>query len=389
MNFKSITFAGFALAANIAAAAPVVVTPASMAGYNYFPPPPPASSTGGGGSSDSTSTLQRCVWQPSSGDQTVTASNFYDYDKEINVYYRMAGGNGGAGITGGGGGSSAILKNGTVVAIGPGGNGQQNAAPVSGTFKVAKNNTVRFITGGGGGDGIIGNGYSIGGGGGAGYTGGGGGASANRHLVNADYPASAGKGGSNNPGDGGSVTSGMNGTSGSGMNGGVATFPNGNTTPTGNAGTGSYSQTWNYYDYWGLSISEVTKHMATTTRSGAPAGGFNYRGFSGGGGRLGAGGQRATAVGPSYCNGSSINLGYAPNEQYVNDNGGCYTYYNWYTFYLAEVAYYPASDTNMALTRRFRETPPNNGYLPIYSTGGTLPGQIVLMYQAPTCEVFQ
>ncbi|MVT36619.1 hypothetical protein GO497_01110 [Acidovorax citrulli] len=55
------------------------------------------------------STLQRCVWTPSQGDQTVTVNPGYDYKKDITVYYRLAGGDGGAGYTGGGGGSSAIL----------------------------------------------------------------------------------------------------------------------------------------------------------------------------------------------------------------------------------------------------------------------------------------
>ncbi|WP_157774155.1 hypothetical protein [Paracidovorax citrulli] len=142
-------FACVAAATTCASAGPIVVTPGSLSSYVYYPPVAGAGGSAGGGTGEDVSTLQRCVWTPSQGDQTVTVNPGYDYKKDITVYYRLAGGDGGAGYTGGGGGSSAILLNGAKVAVGPGGAGGSRAPEVTGVFKVKVGDTLRFVTGGG------------------------------------------------------------------------------------------------------------------------------------------------------------------------------------------------------------------------------------------------
>lgn len=375
-------------------ASPIVATPGSLAGYTYFPPGQTSSGSGTGGGSESVSTLQRCLWAPSGADQTVTASNFYDYNKNITAYYKMVGGDGGGGINGGGGGSSAILLNGTPSAIAPGGDGGTSAVPVAGSFSIQKGATIRFVTGGGGG---VGNNTApaVGGGGGAGYKGGGAGASiTSRAFTPAEAPSVSGKGGNSNPGQGGFVSGALAGTAGSDMNGGIATFPDGSTTTTGTPSCSSglyactYSQSHMYYDFMGMSQSQTSRWPALPGRSGSLTGSMSSGRFGGAGGMLGHGGSPSASVSPGGCQGSNISINNNAIVMNLNDNGACYTWYNMYQFHLARLAEYPQHDFSMNLTRRFPQVA-SNGSNPIQSTGGSLSGQIILMYQAPMCDLFQ
>lgn len=364
----------------------VVVTPGSLAGYTYFPKAQVSGSGAGGGGGENVTTLQRCLYAPESPDKTVTVANdMFDYDKDLSFYYRMVGGNGGAGFNGGGGGSSAILLNGAKVAVAPGGNGGSVAAEVAGFVKIKKGDTLRFITGGGGGDGY--GSPAVGGGGGAGYTGGGGGASKASGSISAGEAALAvGRGGGDTPGVGGAVAGGFAGTSGSGMTGGVSTYPSGSSSPVGTAGG---INSWYYHEIYGAPwVTSTLRHPATATIMGSPNGGMNYGFFSGGGGSLGNGGSHAFNVQPSYCNGSSVNVHTTDDHTYVNDNGPCYTYYNWYNYKRARSMFFPPHTSDMKLTRAY-PTVTNNGYNPQNSVAGSFPGQIIGMYQAPVCGILR
>jgi hypothetical protein len=171
-------------------AAPVVLTPGSVAVHSIYPAIPPANS--GGGTTLPIETLSTCVVSPTAGDRTIVLSsrNWYGYTKPVKVYYKMVGGGAGVTLYAGGtaypqmasaGGSSAILKNGVLVGSANGMNAGASARNVSaGTFTVSSTDTIRFITGGGGGSGVVGQNYvgyfdfyGYPGGGGGGYYGGG------------------------------------------------------------------------------------------------------------------------------------------------------------------------------------------------------------------------
>jgi hypothetical protein len=169
-------------------AAPVVLTPGSVAAYSFYPP---AAATTGGNSDGPVETLSMCFVTPTADDRTIVLAtrNWYGYTKPVNVYYKMIGG--GTGVSklfgnpmpqmASAGGSSAILKNGTLVAAASGQNANVTTRNiVSGSFTVTSADTLRFVAGGGGGTGLatylytgqyVYYGYS--GGGGAGYYGGG------------------------------------------------------------------------------------------------------------------------------------------------------------------------------------------------------------------------
>lgn len=362
----------------------VVVTPGSLAGYTYFPKETSYGGNSGSGGGEDVSTLQRCLYSPNLGDKTVVvnASKLYGYEKDISLYYNIVGGDGGSGVNGGGGGASAILLNGVKVALGTGGNGNSSAVGVSGVFKIKKNDTIRFVTGGGGGAGINHASAAIGGGGGAGYTGGGGGASKNSSIGGTELTA-AGRGGGELPGAGGFAVGGMSGTAGIGMQGGVSTWPSGSSAPFGVAtGTGSsayYNQSYYYYNFFSPPSSEslALRHPATANLVGSPNGGMQSgRAFSGGGGALGLAGSIAVSVGPGWCNGSTVNVRTSNDSTYVNDNGGCYTYYNQYMYLRTGISKYEPHTAEMKFTRA-------NPYIsggssnPITGYSGSFSGQII------------
>lgn len=369
-----------------AAAGTVVVTPGSLAGYTYFPK---AESTGGssGGGTDNVGTLQRCFWTPPSGDHTVTLanSNWYDYGdtRPLTLYYILAGGSGGGMPGGGGGGSSAIIKNGTLSVLGPGGDGGLTPPPVEGTVQVTKADILRFITGGGGGSGSTsysgwsGGSYSqlSGGGGGAGYTGGGGGASSTSSITTAQlasqWGSSGGKGGGLTPGAGGTTNSASNmpGTAGSGMNGGIGVYPNGSSLANGSAASAASPA---YYIYCDGGCTGQWKHMATPTVGGSH--GFPIivhqsamMGYvPGGGGAFGIGGTSgATLMYSAFVPTGSAWT--APNEP--RSWGNAYNQINTGV----RIEQFPAP-TSLALTR---------------PAGSSVPGQIVVMYQAPVCSILR
>lgn len=385
-----------------ATAQTILVTPGSLANYTYIPPGSGSGSGSGGGTGENVSTLQRCLWAPATADKSVTVPDkFYDYNKDVTVYYRIAGGDGGAGPLGGGGGSSAILKNGTVVALGPGGNGGQAAPEVSGTFTIKKGDNLRFITGGGGGDGHAYGTNNVGGGGGAGYTGGGGGGSlAGRGLNGADTTTSPGKGGGATPGQGGYISGGMAGTTAIGQSGGVPTWPDNNSAPIGSFSSGQYlNQYYGKYNNTGPDTYYVTmtiRHPATPSMQGSPTGRLPVGGarsgqdgvFSGGGGSLGWGGARAIflSVNPpnGWCNVTS-KLQDTGTYSFVDDNTVCATYYNQYRYHRTNTfSHYPPHTTDLRLTRRINPIANGNE-----SAAGSLPGQIVTMYQAPVCGLLE
>lgn len=370
---------------SVAIAAPVVVTPGSMAGYTYFPPATTGSGSGGSGT-DNVGTLQRCFWTPPAGDHTVNlaSSNWYDYGdtRPLTLYYMVAGGNGGNNPGGGGGGSSAILKNGSLAALGRGGDGGLMSQPAEGTVQVVKTDILRFITGGGGGAGVSNSSafYSSysqlsGGGGGAGYTGGGGGASSTSGITFAQYAAqwgeSGGKGGGTTPGAGGFTNSSSNmpGTAGSGMNGGIGVYPNGSSVANG-AAPSSSSPSYSITCDGGC--TGQWKHRATPTIGGSHGYPIIFHQSAmigivpGGGGALGIGGTS----GASLMWSAFVAFGSAwtaPNEprSYGNSTNQIFTG--------MRTDQFPAP-TSLALTR-----PAGNG----------LPGQIVVMYQAPVCSILR
>lgn len=371
---------------SVAIAAPVVVTPGSMAGYTYFPPATTGSGSGGSGT-DNVGTLQRCFWTPPAGDHTVNLanSNWYDYGdtRPLTLYYMVAGGNGGNNPGGGGGGSSAILKNGSLAALGPGGDGGMTSTATEGTVQLIKTDVLRFITGGGGGPGATN--YSgwgagsywllSGGGGGAGYTGGGGGGSSQSSITAAQlgtlWGNTGGKGGRATPGAGGVSDSPSNipGTSGSGMNGGIGVYPDGNSAAVGAvltnpAGTYYITCDGTCYGQW--------KHRATPTIGGSH--GFpviqhsgSMRGTtSGGGGALGIGGSpSAGLVYDAFVPSGTVST--SPNTPSAAGNGSG-------SFFTGVRMSSYTPPTSLALTR---------------PAGLSVPGQIVVMYQAPVCSILR
>lgn len=375
---------------SVAIAAPVVVTPGSMAGYTYFPPATTGSGSGGSGT-DNVGTLQRCFWTPPAGDHTVNlaSSNWYDYGdtRPLTLYYIVAGGNGGNNPGGGGGGSSAILKNGALGALGPGGDGGLTSQPAEGTLQVIKSDVLRFITGGGGGPGAtMGSGWGVGyysrlsgGGGGAGYRGGGGGASSQSSItvpeLAAMWGSSGGRGGGTNPGAGGFVNSPSNmpGTSGSGMNGGVGVFPDGSTVPMG-AVPPSTQPTYTMTCGLGIpnTCSGQYRHPATATISGSHGypvlqhSGSMQGVVAGGGGTLGFGGSpNAMLMYDSFVNTGTVTTSTAGPSAMGNWGNQVFTGQRIAMF---------SPPTSLGLTR---------------PAGTSVPGQIVVMYQAPVCSILR
>ena len=381
----------------------VVVTPGSLAGYTYFPPVSSsgADSTGGG----SVSTLLRCYKQPSANDRTIDmgSRNWYDLDKPVQVYVRAYGGDGGRGSAGGGGGSSAILKNGVPVVIAPGGDGGKSAQLTTVTFSVSKNDTLRFIIGGGGGGsyGAISS-YIIGGSGGAGYKGGGGGASSTGKVSAADTTI-GGKGGGSNPGAGGFVTPGnqisgssMPGTSGNGSDGGVGTWPDGSSQPLGAYGTSGQMRTYSTYftrspDF--KQMSYASRWPASLSYSGSVVMGSTadpYMIYAGAGGGAGSGGILG---GSSYSDGAAnwVTVTSSPNgparisnyfrvysNTYYPDCGYAPNAYETYPapqYDVCTASKWPASADSFDVPRQ------------IDRRQGSYPGLIVVMFQAPTCEL--
>ena len=170
-----------------ATAAPVVVTPNSLAGYTFYPP----LGAGPSGVGAMQETLQTCFVEPARGDRTLVMSTRFwaGLSRPLTVFYRLVGGGGGAGKSpssieprfGGGGGSSAILKNGSLVATASGAPSATVAvAGSTGQLQVTSADTLRLIVGGGGGGGYrypiytgVYTYYALPGGGGAGWFGGG------------------------------------------------------------------------------------------------------------------------------------------------------------------------------------------------------------------------
>lgn len=385
---KSTTALALVLAGTMhaALAAPIVATPGSLAGYTYFPAATTSSGSGGSGT-DNVGTLQRCFWTPTTGDQTVNLkdSNWYDYGdtRPMTFYYKIAGGNGGAGYSAGGGGSSAILKNGAEVIVAPGGDGSATSSAVAktleGSFTVVKADSIRFVTGGGGGDPVITT-YNahIGGGGGSGYRAGGGGASSGYLASPTTGTTNAGgKGGGTAPGAGGVIDGfpALAGTAGSGTTGGVATYPDGSSAPVGPAPAPNSGYAYSCIYWMTPPCSGQYRYPATATKNGSSS----YLGWTGaasaaagGGGALGFSGTGVTMM--EYGE-------YVPSGAIVTNHTvpSVYGNYGYGRTVLGTRLELFARPTTLALTRA-----PN---LTGTYQGGGLPGQIVVMYQAPMCSI--
>ena len=353
----------------------VTPTPGSVSSLTYYPP---SSGGTGGGSADGSDgargeSLSKCYRGKHANDATyyLNADSFYTLEK-IKVYYKIFGGDGGGSSNGGGGGSSVLMLNGATVAFGAGGSGGQIAQEVRGEFEVKPGDTLRLITGGGGGAGVAG---AAGGGGGAGWFGG-------------------GAGGSNSPGAGGSNVAGAGGqggffgTSGVGNQGGVSTFPDGSTAPSGSATTANIPSLGGGY-YYLASNAKSYRWPATATRvgsPGAPNGNASYACFSGRiggfGGSLGVGGSHPVEL-HSKC---STDAGYVQ----TGFNGNIYSIINEGNPNYRNV--YMAKSIDFAEPTSFTSTRINNGSSE-YNGGqtgalGSIPGQIVLYYNAIDCSLF-
>jgi hypothetical protein len=203
-----------ACAAGAGSAAPVVVTPNSLAGYTFYPP------LGGGpsGVGAMQETLQTCFVEPARGDRTLAMATRYwaGLNRPLTVFYRLVGGGGGAGKSaasveprfGGGGGSTAILRNGSLVSTASGAPSAGAAtAAAPGQFQLTSTDTLRLVVGGGGGGGYrysnytgVYTYYALPGGGGAGYFGGGAGSNDPVTLPMYGNPADLAQGGTGSAG---------------------------------------------------------------------------------------------------------------------------------------------------------------------------------------------
>ena len=367
------------IAGGSAVAGPVVVTPGSLASYTYFPPAASGGEVGGGGQGGEQDSLQRCLFAPTSGNQSVSVIDDFDYSKDIKLYFRMVGGDGGSGNNGGGGGSSAILKNGVAVAVANGGDGGGRIAPeMSGTLLIKKGDTLRFVTGGGGGGGYWTPSGSIGGGGGAGYQGGGGGASHSGTSRTATG-SEVGKGGSTVAGAGGYAPGMWAGTPGGSLVGGISTYANGSTAPTPGNPTGFSNFTdWNYGTVYFDPMK--LRYPATQSQQGGPMGDMMIFSVLGGsGGSLGNGGAGTFDTAGRRGSFSGPNVFFSiPNCTY-----NC----NW-SYISSVMGKYPPHTEDMKLTRRIVY---NDAYGSVETPfqGSSLGGQIITMYQAPTCGVLR
>lgn len=360
----------------------IIATPGTLAKYTYF-----GGDGGGGDTGPREEKLQSCLYTATSPDVTLRAdpAAFYSL-KEVRGYYRAFGGDGGTGVNGGGGGSSAILLNGSVMAVAPGGNGASVSAPeTKGEFIIKPNDTIRMVSGGGGGAGAAG---WAGGAGGAGWRGGGAGSA---------YAPGIGGSTTGGAGGGGSIP----GTAGNVHNGGVSTFPDGNTTPVGNSLSDTFRFTYHAKYEWDDSdfdriYQDDYRIPSTPTRSGSyarpiPLGQMPYCKvtYSGGfGGAWGVGGSpvpenqwSCVLVSPSDT------LSASNNTLITSMCGGqnCGWKQNSYTMSLT-TKYAEATDF-------LQNTRVANGNSKEYGHDGpdkgSLPGQIVLMYHSIDCNLLK
>jgi hypothetical protein len=282
----------------------------------------------------------------------MSTRNWYSWNKPVTVYYKMVGGGAGASLYGGtawpqyasAGGSSAILKNGTLISVANGMNGGGSTRAVSqGSFTVSSTDTLLFIAGGGAGSGFVAyqytgiyNFYVSAGGGGSGYYGGGAG---DKYLP--DWTG-------NWPPNGAAVASGGTGTAGG---------------------------------------------------AGMPAGGYGYGGTNGTSGYDGGGGSGASMGGtpgsPGFWNGYGMvyTLTGGGGGYGKSGNPGGSGPDSRYCSYQQP----PGRPSTMPLGTTFDLDPtagtaataysfdPGYGYQNCISGGAF--GQIVLQYQAPTCDL--
>lgn len=348
---------------------PVVVTPKAVIGNI-------TGSTGTGGTSGPVETLQTCYATPTTSDRTIVMSTrqWGSFEGPITVYYKVIGGGGGYTWAGGGGGSTAIVKSGTVVAAGPGGAGGSNAAAVSGSFSLAKTDTLRVVIGGGGGGvqySVNDYGYRYGGGGGAGYYGGGSGP----RMVS---------------GAGGTVTASGGGT---GTAGGAA----------GNCTSGCYGAGNVGSQFYGAPIYGYTSTSSATLTTGGPphtdlvadwywgsvgnsAGGGGAAGGGGGAGNRGyfSGGSNAGASQFHYATylywtGAVLIESCTANTTTMLDDMGINTSYYRAMAHSCGANDYPRPTSGNTFNLAYRAGRIGQTYY------GGHAGQAIMMYQAPTC----
>lgn len=360
----------------------MIATPGALAKYTYF-----GGDGGGGDTGPREEKLQSCLYTAASPDVTVRAdpAAFYSL-KEVRGYFRAFGGDGGSGVNGGGGGSSAILVNGAVIGVAPGGNGAVVAAPeTKGEFVLKPNDTVRLISGGGGGAGAVG---WAGGAGGAGWRGGGAGSA-----------SAPGMGGTTTGGAGGGGS--IPGTAGNVHNGGVSTYPDGNSIPVGNSLSDTFRFTYHAKYEWDDSdtdriLQDDYRIPATPTRSGSYARPvplnqmpFCKVTYSGGfGGAWGIGGSPVPENQWSCVYANPSNTVAATNNMlYTSMCGGlnCNVKQNTYTMSLTSK--YSESTDFLSNTRIANGRSQINGYE--NTDKGSLPGQIVLMYHSIDCTLLK
>lgn len=193
------------------------------------------------------------------------------------------------------------------------------------------------------------------------------------------------------PGAGGYISGGYAGTDGNGSNGGISTSPDGSSAPKGSPAGGFYSNMVTYYKNVPIASTLTTRYPATPTQMGSPTNGdnanLNY--FSGGGGKLGTGGNSTFSLSTADYYGehtdTSIMSEISNNYRYYWN--GSYAQIMLTTIAFTTISWgYPANDSSMNLTRTMRTAPPQTG-VPLPIVNGSLPGQIILMYQAPVCGI--
>jgi hypothetical protein len=281
----------------------------------------------------------------------MSSRNWFGYSKPLTVYYKMVGGGASEGFTvsadlpqmGSAGGSTAILKNGALVAVARGmdaANVGSARQVVSGSFTVTNTDTLQFVLGGGaGGTGWaqsysgVWNSYAMPGGGGAGYYGGGAG-SYTYSCCNVPIPATAATA---TGGTGIAGGTGAGGNGGFGFGGG-SVAAGGNGTSTG----ASYGvQLWNGY--------------------------FTMNYYSGGGGGYGQPGA------PGGNPNSYVALGCPAYPPSTNRTG------------TPLATSFDLDPFSGAVGPRYGYTD-WVGYINDCHSGGG-PGEIVLQYEAPTCDI--
>ena len=380
---RGLALAALAAAFTTAWAAPIVVQKGSIAGYVYIPG---SSVAAAGGSTSGGSGSQNCYYSPIT-ENTFTFTSLPASLFPLTVDYRMVGGGGGSAGNyggGGGGGSSAILVNGTPVAVAAGGDGgsalvgQSNGADglpgvvVTGSFTVQQSSTVRMVVGGGGGStyNSVGYGYDYnslyghtyyygGGGGGAGYFGGGGGGG----RPDSSTAANGGKGGGTSGGLGGtgSASSGQAGSANTGGNG-AGNLAKGT---GGNGIVGGTSQA-QYSSGSGTSCSPCQSFSYTTSVTGAGAGG----GFGSSGGFPAWSGS-----GQGYWQINAGSSGFQAQRPTANVAAASYVSFG-------SMDYRSGGIASLALFP-FAGAPGSVSNMRVAA-----PGQIVVRYSSPACNVF-